>query len=445
MSIRRVGAAVALAAAPAVGLAVGLMAPAPSVGLASDRMAPGAAHRSSLDARRAGVSRPAQARAKQKAKKKAKAPPPPPDLRIVDMEVTPAPALDGGAVTLVMTLHNASTSVAAGTIAIEAVHDRGLPQPLPIHREVVYVGADALVEISFEVPKVAMASSPYTFFVMVDVFDAIEESDESNNTAWLRVAVCGDPEGIEVADGLDNDCDGLADEGLGLSASAGEALEMLREARRRAAFDAAPLAYATPRLPEGFALRRAIRLASEEGPFVIAAEAPPEPAPGGRRGRGQGGRGGGRAPQAQVRAPHAGDLSATGGPEEPAAQLTLTDWNGDDLISGDPVSLQDRDGLFVVAEVMRDGRLVTSAESRQRERLFTIIKIDDESNDISGGDETRSGDRRIRSGDRVALAAPYGRFLHAEGGGGGPLRANRESATGWETFTLTFDDERESR
>lgn len=385
----------------------------------------------------------APARAIQKAKNQVAVPPPLPDLRIVDMKVIPVPATDGAAVTLVVTLHNDSTSVAAGNITIEAVHDRGVPQPVPTHHEVVYMGADALVEVSFEVPAVSMASSPYTFYAMIDIFDTIEEADESNNTNWRRVAVCGDPQGVEVADGFDNDCDGLADEGLGLSAAADDALEMLRVMQRQAAIDSEPLVYALPWFPEGFARRRTVRLASEEGQFIV----PPAPSSSPRRGGGRGGeRGDRRGPPAAL---PVGDLLATGTEEDPTAAFTLIDWNGGDLESGDPISLQDRDGNFVVVDVMRDGRLMTRTESRRRERLFTLIKLDGPADADAGvaaaGTAGTEPDDIIRSRDAVALVAPNGRYLQAAAGGGGPLFANRPAPSGWETFTVILDDEGGSR
>ncbi len=420
MSVFLVVAAVVLAAAPGVHAAVSFPPPA------------------------AGAEGPPQAKVGVR--------PPLPDLRIVEMKVIPVPVQDGATVTLALKLHNVSTSVTAGNIVIEAIHNRGFPQPVPFRLQAVYMVPDELVEVSFEVPGVSMASSPYIFYAKIDVLDAIEEADEWNNMNWLRVAVCGDPQGVEVADGFDNDCDGLTDEGLGLSAAADDALEMLRLAQRRAALDSVPLLYAIPRFPEGFARRRTVQLASEEGQLVVPPAPPP---PGGRRGGGRRGQSG---------ALLVGDLSATGTEEDPAAELTLIDWNGSDLVSGDPISLQDRDGNFVVVDARRAGRLMTRTASGQSERLIRLIKLDrpadadtvaaaaadaadvaadtaDAATDVAGTEP----DGIVRSGDWVALVAPNGLFLQAAAGGGGPLFANRPSAAGWETFTLKLDDDGGSR
>lgn len=333
-----------------------------------------------------------------------------PDLRIVSLEVGPRPLVDGGVVSLTLMLHNASSVVAAGNIAIQVVHDRGTPVPLPVHHEVVYMGGDALVEVTFEVPAVAMASSPYTFYAVVDVLDALRESNEFNNTAWERVEVCGDPLSAEVEDGFDNDCDGMRDEGLGLSADPDDALRLLRALQRRAQLDAAPLLYALPRPFAPAPREHPARLVSEEGDFV------------GRPANPGGGRRAGRGPRPE--------LSAAAVQTDPGSSLTLIDWNGDDLRSGDRVSFRDPHGDFIVAVAGGGGRVLTRGEYHERERLFTIVKLDASS---ARGD-------RIRSGDTIALVVSTGEFISAEQGGGGPLSANRRAAGGWETFTLILDD-----
>lgn len=332
-----------------------------------------------------------------------------PDLRIVSLDVRPGPLVDGGVVSLTVLLHNASSVVAAGNIAIQVVHDRGTPLPLPIHRSVVYMSGDALAEVTFEVPAVAMVSSPYTFYVAIDVLDAIRESNEFNNTAWKRVEVCGDPQSTEVADGFDNDCDGMSDEGLGLSAEPDDALRLLRAVQRNARLDAAPLVYALPHIFAPASREHRARLVSEDGDFVG------RPA---SRGRGRRAR---RRPRAE--------LSVAAAETDPGSSLTLVDWNGGDLRSGDMVSFRDPQGDFVVAEGGGGGRVVTRAEYHERERLFTVVKLD-----APGA----RGDR-IRSGDTIALVVSTGEFISAEQGGGGPLSATRRAAGGWETFTLMLD------
>jgi hypothetical protein len=326
-----------------------------------------------------------------------------PDLRIVALDLDQRPLVDGSAASLTLMLHNASSVVAAGNIAVQVVHDRPTPAPLPSHNEVVYLGADARVEVTFEVAALAMASSPYTFYAVVDVFDALLESNESNNTAWEMVDVCGAPLSAEVQDGFDNDCDGMSDEGLGLSADPDDALRMLRALRRRARFDAVPLLYALPRPFAPAPRERLALLASEDGDFVSR----PANAGGGRRG-----------PRAE--------LSASAAETDPRSSLTLVDWNGDELRSGDMVSFRDLQGDFVVAEGGGGGRVLTSTEYHERERLFTLVKLD-----ASGA----RGDR-IDSGDTIALVVSTGEFISAEQGGGGPLRADRSAASGWESFTL---------
>lgn len=330
-----------------------------------------------------------------------------PDLRIVRIDVLPEPLVDGAMPRVRLMVHNRSSAVAAGAVLVELVHDRGTPQPLPQHQEVLYMGPDAIAEVTFEVPDVALSASPYTFFAVVDVDDVVREADETNNTAWRRMAVCGGPDSAEIADGFDNDCDDMIDEELGLPADPAAAVRMLEAMRRRALSDAAPLVYA---LPEPFApspIEREVRLRTEEGDFV------------------------GRAPTAARRArgkqAERAELSATMGPSDAWAALTLTDWNGELLRSGDPVSFRDAHGETLVAVAGGGGRMVTRTVFRSRERLLTIVKV--------GADPGAL----IADGDAVALATSTGHFVSAERGGGGPLRADREQAAGWETFNLIFD------
>ena len=345
-----------------------------------------------------------------------------PDVRIVSLDVGPRPLVDGSTVSLTLLLHNASSVVAAGNIVVQVVHDRGTPLPVAVHHEVVYMSADERVEVTFQVRDMAMRSSPYTFYAVVDAFDALLESNESNNTAWKRVDVCGDPLSVEVEDGFDNDCDGMRDEGLGLSADPDDAVRLLRVLQRRARLDAAPLVYALPRMFAPTPRQRPARLISEGGDFVGR--------PASRRGRRRARRGPGV------------ELSVAATATDRGSFLTLVDWNGDDLRSGDKVSFRDQQGEFLVAEGGGGGRVVTRAQYHERERLFTVVKLDAPG---ASGDHVPSADRipsddRIRSGDTIVLVVSTGQFVSAEQGGGGPLSADRSAASGWESFTLILDD-----
>ena len=113
------------------------------------------------------------------------------------------------------------------------------------------------------------------------------------------------------------------------------------------------------------------------------------------------------------------------------------------LEAGATIVEQDQvfEGLFLVvsgsAQLLR--RLPTG-ETRVLDTLFDGTVFGQDS--LFGAE---ASPHLIRAGDGIALAAPNNRFLHAEGGGGGALRANRETAGGWETFTLLFDDSGDDR
>jgi hypothetical protein len=335
-----------------------------------------------------------------------------PDLRIARIDVLPAPLVDGATATLRLMVHNRSAAVAAGNLVIEAVHDRRAAQPLPVQQQVLYLAADAVTEVEFQVPRVAMTASPYTFFATIDRDDAVREADESNNTAWRRVDVCGGPDRVEVADGFDNDCDGMTDEELGLPAAPETAISMLRALQRRALLDSAPLLYALPRLFAPAPVTRAVQLASEEGDFVGR----PLPGPGRRRTAG-----GDEDVIAALPQEYAGSL------------LQLVDQNGGALRSGDPIVLRDARGETIIASAGGGRRVLVRAPYRLQEELFTVI--------VPGAPPGTP----IVSGDAVALVTFNGRFVTAEGGGGGLLRADRTELAGWETFTLTFASEGDGR
>ena len=55
----------------------------------------------------------------------------------------------------------------------------------------VFARADELTEVPFDVPVTSLNDAPYTFLAAIDVLDAIDEADESNNVIWRRVDGCG--------------------------------------------------------------------------------------------------------------------------------------------------------------------------------------------------------------------------------------------------------------
>jgi hypothetical protein len=369
-------------------------------------------------------------------------PPALPDLRIVGMQVSPDPLRAGEAATITLTVHNYATAAAGGDIAIQVVHDRGTPQPQPLARQLIHLAGDGLAEVGFELAGIELAASPYTFFAAIDVHNAIGEANEAGNAFWKRLGVCEGPAAVEVADGRDNDCSGLIDDGLDLSADPAVALGLLRQAQQRAARDRVPLAWALPQLFAPLVRFRNARLQSEEGGWVGSMSAGAGPGargaagvpPGAQAGGGRGA-GAGRRARAPGIASGAQVLRAAAAAGDPGADWTLVDWSGGELESGDLISLRRREGDFVIVEAAGDGLLGLAATWFTRQRLFTVVKLDAD----EGGIVPAGRGVAVRSGDRVALVAANGRFVAAEGGGGGVLRADRREAGGWETFVLILD------
>jgi len=336
-----------------------------------------------------------------------------PDLRIVTLEVLPAPLEDGATATLRLLLHNQSSAVAAGLIAVQVVHDNTTSQPLPAQQEVVYIGGDGRAVVSFEVPTVAMTGSPYTFYAMVDARDAVRESDETNNTAWARATVCGTTQTAEQADGFDNDCDGMVDEELGLQVGPAAAVGMLRALRQQARRDGVPLVFSLPRPFAPAPVEHAARLVSAGGDLV----GPTIPPPSARRG----------PPPAET------EIGAALQEADPVAQLTLIDWDGGALRSGDLISLRTAWGELIIAGAGGGRRVLTRTPHHVRAPFFTLVAV---GGDVGGP---------VASGDSVNLVTSTGHFFSAEGGGGGRLTANRDSASGWESFTLVLDSKGDAR
>jgi len=342
---------------------------------------------------------------------------PRPDLRIVAIHVDPDPLRDDRGATLTVMLHNDSTLPAAGGIGIEIVHDRATPQPLPIRREILFLEPDGLVQVTFDVTGVELEKTPYTFFAAVDIGGVIEEFSEADNAFWERFDVCGAPGLTEEPDGFDNDCDGMVDDGLGLPMDTAAAVRLLRQMQRQADLDRVPLIHALAAVFAPFAEERSVRISRRPDEWLgNVADATPS-------------------------------FRAALEEDDPAARLSLRDWNGGVLESGDLISMRSQSGAWIVAEGGGGGLLVGRSEYREPERLFTIVKILAETETADMTPDERLASRQdvesasiIRSGDAVALVVATGRFVTAEEGGGRELRADREIVGGWETFTLVIED-----
>lgn len=337
------------------------------------------------------------------------APPPPalPDLRIVSIELSPEIPRDRTRTRIRILVHNDSGTVAAGRIGIQVVHDRRSPQPLPVHHEILYLGADELAEVTFDLFGIDLDSSPYQFFAKVDVFDAVEEANEFNNTIWERVPVCGSPEFSERPDGFDNDCDGMVDEELGLAAGSETALQMLRRLQRQATADSVALVYALPRIAAPFVAETAVRLAPPgELYWGLATEADVR---------------GADVPEVGTRA----EISTSLQLDDPGNVLTLVDWNGGDVDSGDVISLRVADDRWIVVGGSRTTTVVPRNDFFESWRLFTVVLIEEEAAEPG---------RPVLT---LALAAGRGRFVELSPDDG-VLRVDARRVRSSTTFVMTF-------
>ncbi len=363
------------------------------------------------------------------------APQPPalPDLRIASVELSPEIPRHRNRTRIRILVHNDSHVVAAGRIGIQVVHDRASPQPFPVHHELLYLGADELAEVTFDLRLgIDLDSSPYQFFAKVDVFNEVEEADESNNTAWKRVQVCGSPESSERLDGLDNDCNGMIDDGLGLPADPEIALQMLRRLQQQALADSVPLVYALPRLVAPFAVESAVRLSAAGGAYwglatrgdaTADAEIPTT------------------ATQTEIRA----SLQL----DDPGNVLTLVDWNGGDVESGDMISLRVVDDRWIVVGGRRATTVAPRRDFFESSRLFTILLIEGETAgaEEAAGATAVSEPRQqvgavgvaepVRPALILALAASRHRFVEVRPNDG-LLRADARRVGSSTTFVLSF-------
>jgi hypothetical protein len=108
--------------------------------------------------------------------------------------------------------------------------------------------------------------------------------------------------------------------------------------------------------------------------------------------------------------------------------FTLKDWNGGALESGDTVTLQAHDGLYLSVDRGPGGRLFARSSLAKRAERFTIRKI--------------GGAGPIFSGDSVTFqSALSNRYLAPEVGGRGAIRALRTVPGPAEVFKLVVQEE----
>jgi hypothetical protein len=111
----------------------------------------------------------------------------------------------------------------------------------------------------------------------------------------------------------------------------------------------------------------------------------------------------------------------------PWSEFTVKDWNGSDLVSGDAVTLQGHDGLYLTVEAGVGGKVFARASTAGRSERFILHKVD--------------GSGPIRSGDSIVFETRDHLYLAPEVGGHGLLRALRSVPGPTETFRFLDQDE----
>jgi hypothetical protein len=91
--------------------------------------------------------------------------------------------------------------------------------------------------------------------------------------------------------------------------------------------------------------------------------------------------------------------------------FTLKDWNGGSIESGDLVSLQAHDGLYLSVQPHSGGLIYARSSSSGTPERFVIHKV--------------GGTGPIVPGDSISLETHFGRYLGSEVGGRGAIRALR--------------------
>jgi hypothetical protein len=100
--------------------------------------------------------------------------------------------------------------------------------------------------------------------------------------------------------------------------------------------------------------------------------------------------------------------------------FTLKDWNGGAIESGDLVSLQAHDGLYLSVQPATGGLIYARSSTSGTPERFVIHKI--------------GGTGPIQPGDSIALQTHFGRYLGSEVGGRGAIRALRYAPGPAEVF-----------
>jgi hypothetical protein len=132
----------------------------------------------------------------------------------------------------------------------------------------------------------------------------------------------------------------------------------------------------------------------------------------------------------QYLAVHPGDRAVAAEqwlPGSPWSDFTVKDWNGNALESGDAVTLQGHDGLYLTIEAGVGGKVHARASTAGRSERFILHKVD--------------GSGPIRSGDSIVFETREHLFLAPEVGGHGLLRALRSVPGPTETFRFVEQDE----
>lgn len=108
--------------------------------------------------------------------------------------------------------------------------------------------------------------------------------------------------------------------------------------------------------------------------------------------------------------------------------FTVKDWNGGALVDGDVVTLQAHDGLYLSVDSGIGGRVYARSSAAGRPERLILHKLD--------------GSGPIRPGDSIAFESSRShRYLAAEVGGRGSLRALRTAPGPAETFRYVEPEE----